>query len=881
VQTAVGPRAPTKLRRDYRPPRHWIDTVDLRFELSPTETRVEACLAIRRNPDSEPGPLELHGEHLRLERIEVDGRPLSEGQFGLTDDGLTIDDLPDRCEVRTVVTIDPEHNTTLSGLYRSSGNYCTQCEAEGFRRITYFADRPDVMATYRTTIVADPESCPVMLSNGNRVEQGTLDDGRHWVRWEDPFKKPSYLFALVAGRLQAHRGRFTTRSGREVELEIWVEPQNIDKCEHALRSLQRAMKWDEETFGLEYDLDIYMVVAVNDFNMGAMENKGLNVFNSKYVLARPDTATDDDYEGIEAVIAHEYFHNWTGNRVTCRDWFQLTLKEGLTVFRDQQFTADMTSAAVKRINDVRLLRSAQFEEDAGPMSHPIRPESYVEMNNFYTATVYIKGAEIVRLYHALLGQDGFRRGMDLYFERHDGQAVTCDDFRRAMADANGVDLDRMDRWYSQSGTPTVSATGHHDPASRSYTLTLEQRPPEGRTAWLPVPIPVRLSLLSEDGQPFAVARDGATAQPEHLVLLDDWTTEVRFTDVPARPHLSLLRGFSAPVRLEERVGLDELAFRFGRDDDPFNRWDAGQRLFEDVLLRMVERGEHDPARVDARLLQAFGDMLEAPNQDGSLMALAMQLPSERTLSQKIRDVDPTRIYEARRAVQLALAHTFGSELEALYDRNASREPYRLDRSAINRRRLANTAMALLATSGSPSSLSRAAEQFDRADNMTDAEAALYALSDHAGPERERCLSAFYERWSAEPLVVDKWFTVQALSRHADTLDRMESLVQHSAFSLKNPNRVRALVGAFAAGNPVRFHDPSGRGYALLERIVLELDGSNPQVASRMVSNFNSWRRFEPNRRSQMEDALERIRQRARSKDVTEIVDKALAPAPAP
>ncbi|MEM6861809.1 MAG: aminopeptidase N [Myxococcota bacterium] len=864
-----------KYRKDYQPPRHWVDSVDLRFELSPSATLVTSTMEVRRNEGREDGPLELDGENLELRSISVDGELLPPQRYTQTKEQLLVRDPPERFTLQTQVEIAPDANTSLSGLYVSNGNFCTQCEAEGFRRITFFPDRPDVMAKYTTTIVGDAKALPVMLSNGNRVEEGVLDDGRSWVRWEDPFKKPSYLFALVAGNLRAHSGHFTTHSGRQVRLEVWVEPQNIDKCEHALRSLQKSMKWDEEVFGLEYDLDIYMIVAVGDFNMGAMENKGLNVFNSKYVLARPDTANDDDYEGIEAVIAHEYFHNWTGNRVTCRDWFQLTLKEGLTVYRDQRFTADQTSAAVKRIHDVRMLRAAQFEEDAGPMAHPIRPEAYVEMNNFYTATVYIKGAEIVRLYERILGRDGFRKGMDLYFERHDGQAVTCDDFRQAMGDANETDLSQMDAWYRQAGTPRVSVRKEwKDHALHLYLR--QSRPSDALPSFEPVPIPVTTALLGPDG-PVSFRVEGETLPRERDTEATLMLTQAEQSFVLRGPKLepipSLLRNFSAPVHLDEEVGAESLAFRFAKDDDPFNRWEAGQRLFEQVLLRAI-KGEDDEPEIDPRFIEAYGEMLDADGIDGSLRALAMQPPSERTLAQKLSDVDPARVHHMRRRVQLALVKAHRRPLEALYEGRSWSTA--LDGPAVAERRVANTALGLLSVAGTDTDVKRAAIQFERAETMTDTEAALYALTDHEGADRDEALARFHARWKEEPLVVDKWFTVQALSRSANALDRIEQLLEHPDFSLRNPNRVRSLVGAFAAANPLRFHDLSGRGYGILEKTVLELDSLNPQVASRMVSSFNSYRRHEAQRRGLMRQCLERIAEKASSKDVGEIVGKALA-----
>ncbi|MGF1511227.1 MAG: aminopeptidase N [Myxococcota bacterium] len=880
MKTDLPARSEPKFRKDYQPPRYLVDRVDLSFELSPSNTRVECILQIRRNPIRQAGPLELDGEALELLSLSIDDWTLSTSEYSLSEDRLVIEEVPDQFSLRSVVRIDPESNTSFTGLYRSSGNFCTQCEAEGFRRITFFPDRPDVLSTYTTTIIADPTVCPVMLSNGNKVGGGSLDDGRHWVRWEDPFRKPSYLFALVAGDLRAARGTFTTRSGREVQLEVWVEPRNLDKCAHALRSLQRAMKWDEDVFGLEYDLDVYMIVAVNDFNMGAMENKGLNIFNSKYVLAKSESATDTDFENIEAVIAHEYFHNWTGNRVTCRDWFQLTLKEGLTVFRDQQFTADMTSSAVKRIHDVRALRAIQFEEDAGPMKHPIRPDSYVEMNNFYTSTVYNKGAEVVRLFHTMLGQEGFRRGLDLYFRRHDGQAVTCDDFRMAMADANQLDLSRMERWYRQAGTPGLRVESAWDPSTHETSVTMTQRAPEGATDWEPVPIPVRSQFLSSEGRPLTARLrnpDGSLTEPcsEHMLLLEESTQAFAFRDVPSDARLSVLRGFSAPVRLEDAEDLEDLAFRFAHEDDPFNKWDAGQRMFESALLRMIQRRGVSPELVEPSVTSAFGEMLSDGRLDPSLKALAIQLPPERTLAQRLTEVDPDVVHAARRAVQLALLDAFRPRLEELYDEHRSREPYRFDQASVARRRLAQAALGLLSVGGTPNDLARAHSQFRSADNMTDAEGALFALADHECAERDACLSDFYARWSEEPLVVDKWFAVQASSRAPGTLDKVEALFDHTAFSLRNPNRVRSLVGTFAV-NALRFHDASGRGYAFVERAVSALDRTNPQVASRLVSSFNSYRRYESGRRELMKACLERIAERAASKDVTEIVTKALS-----
>ena len=876
-------------RKDYRSPDYWIDTVDLEFDLGAEETRVRCTLTIRRREDvvGDAPPLVLVGEDLECLGVWLDGEALPASGYHAGDDGLRIDSPPARFRLETLVRINPQANTRLSGLYCTSGNFCTQCEAMGFRRITYFLDRPDVMARYTTTIVADKTTCPVMLSNGNRVEEEDLDNGRHRVRWEDPFPKPSYLFALVAGDLSAHRGSFTTRGGRKVELEIWVEPQNIERCEHALESLKRAMAWDEEVFGLEYDLDIYMVVAVNDFNMGAMENKGLNVFNSKYVLALPETATDGDYEGVERVIGHEYFHNWTGNRVTCRDWFQLTLKEGLTVFRDQQFGADMTSAAVTRIEDVKLLRAAQFSEDAGPMAHPIRPESYISMDNFYTSTVYNKGAEVIRMYHTLLGSEGFRRGMDLYFERHDGEAVTCDDFRDAMATAGGRNLDQFGRWYNQAGTPLVEAEGSFEAKTGRYSLTLKQSYPDadrssakGETREV-LHIPVAVGLLDSEGGDLALELEGepvAAEGPTRILELTEAEQTFSFRGLPERPVASLLRGFSAPVRFKMKRSREELAFLMGRDSDPFNRWDAGQQLATDLLLELA-RGTAPSGALDLDPLyaDAFGRVLEDPQLDGSLKALALTLPGEKVLGQEMETIDPDALHRARESMREALASQHGEALEAAYTTNVAEGPYSNDKRAIHRRRLKNCALAYWMTGGSEAALAAAADQLRSADNMSDAEAALAVLADTVSDARDEGLASFYARWSDDPLVVDKWFAIQAGSRRSDTFEQVLALAGHAAFSLKNPNRVRALVGTFCSANPVHFNRPDGGGYRFLADKVIELDPLNPQAAARMVSIFNPWRRYDAGRQALMQAELERIGERpGLSKDVFEIVTRALA-----
>ncbi len=877
-------------RRDYSPPPFWITEVELEFDLAPRETLVTAKLSLERNKSQVGVPLELDGENLRLRSLAIDGQIVDSDGYEVTDEKLIFRrELPDRFQLETVVEIAPVENKALYGLYQSAGNFCTQCEALGFRKITYFLDRPDVLARYRVTIRADREQCPVVLSNGNRIEQRGLSDGRHEVVWQDPFPKPSYLFALVAGNLSCHRGTFVTQSGRDVALEIWVEPENIHCCEHALRSLQKSMKWDEETFGLEYDLDIYMIVAVNDFNMGAMENKGLNIFNSKYVCASPETATDDDYLGVEAVIAHEYFHNWTGNRVTCRDWFQLTLKEGLTVFRDQQFTADQTSAAVKRIDDVISLRSRQFPEDAGPMSHPIRPESYISMDNFYTATVYDKGAEIIRIYHTLLGADGFRRGMDLYFERHDGDAVTCDDFRAAMADANDVVLAGLDRWYSQPGTPTLTVSSEWHEGLGRFTLTCQQSYPAlsdkipaaaDRTA---VPIPIAVGLLDAQGRSLPVVLDGdsdqETAESTRVVLLEDQQASFTFTGLSGRPIPSVLRQFSAPVNLKIERSNETLAFLMAHDNDSFTQWDAAQTLASNVILdltRQVQQGESLSAPSHFR--DAFGKLLDDTSLDGSFQSLLITLPNERVLGQQMETCDPDSLHTAREFVRRELAVTHEEKLKALYHDLSATDHYSLDQSSINDRRMKNTVLAYLAMLDASEAkiMSLVSDQFCNADNMTDSQAALWILVNLPGEVRDAAIESFYQRWNSNPLVLDKWFTLQAMSKRTDTIHRVVELTSHSDFGLENPNRVRALLGAFTQ-NQVRFHRADGAGYTLLTDFVLKIDGHNPQLAARLIAALNDYRRFDEQRQMLMRAQLERIsRHDGLSKDVREIVDRALS-----
>ena len=859
--------------QDYTPPAFLIDGVEMYVRLEQHKTTVITTLQMRRNPHATAdGPLVLDGEQLKLNWVSLDNAVLADDAYSVDDKTLTIHQTPQQFTVQTEVEIHPENNTSLEGLYKSSGNFCTQCEAQGFRKITYYLDRPDVMSEFTTTVEADREKYPVLLSNGNPVERGQLDDGHHFVRWHDPFKKPAYLFALVAGDLAVNEDSFTTKSGREVKLQIYTEAHNADKTGHAMASLKKAMRWDEDTYGLEYDLDIYMIVAVDDFNMGAMENKGLNIFNSKYVLARPDTATDQAYLGIEGVIAHEYFHNWTGNRVTCRDWFQLSLKEGLTVFRDQSFTADMNSAAVKRIEDVRILRTHQFAEDASPMAHPVRPQEYQEINNFYTVTVYNKGAEVVRMYQTLLGREGFRKGMDLYFQRHDGQAVTTDDFRRAMADANDVNLDQFQRWYDQAGTPELHVTDEWDEESGNYTLKFRQTcpPTPGQDKKEPFLIPVKVALLGKEGK---LLRGG-----ENLLTITEAEQSFTCTEISEKPVPSLLRGFSAPVKLHYDYSDRDLSFLMAHDTDAFNRWDAAQTLAMRTLLALLEdpdAGRQSPAF--AHLSDAVGKLLRDESSDPALIAEALVLPSEAYVSEQLDVVDPDAVHQARELLREHLAHQHADAWMAAYQRNQTPGAYVVTPADMGRRRLKNIALAYLTTLNTSAMRTLAQNQFNRADNMTDSMGAMSALAALASRERERVLGAFEKRWQGDPLVMDAWFSIQATSPLPETLDTVKKLMQHELFQITNPNKVRALIGAFAHGNPVGFHRPDGSGYQFIADRVLELDPMNPQVASRLAKAFTRWKRYDKKRQKLMKQQLQRMRdQQGLSPDVFEIVDKSLA-----
>ena len=871
-------------RADYTPPPFFVDSIELRLELDPVATRVSSRLRCRANPQARAtSTLVLNGERLELAGVRLQGVALDSSRYHHDGSLLTIRDVPDAFTVEVDTVINPRDNTALEGLYLSSGNYCTQCEAEGFRRITCFPDRPDVMSVYTTTIVADRDACPVLLSNGNPVDSGVLDDGRHWVTWHDPFPKPCYLFALVAGDLVRISDSFRTMSGREVALHIYVEERNREKCAHAMESLKKAMRWDEQVYGREYDLDIYMIVAVDDFNMGAMENKGLNIFNSKYVLARPETATDADYEGIEGVIGHEYFHNWTGNRITCRDWFQLSLKEGLTVFRDQEFSSDMGSRPVKRIHDVNVIRTFQFREDAGPMAHPVRPDSFVEINNFYTLTVYNKGAEVIRMIHTLLGADGFRRGMDLYFERHDGQAVTCDDFVQAMEDANNADLAIFRRWYDQAGTPVLSVRQQYDAAQQELRLTLGQScpPTPGQPDKQPFCIPVRIGLLDSRGREMAFAVHGREDAGD-LLVLEEAEQEFRLTGVRERPVLSLLRNFSAPVRVDRRLDDDELAFLMAHDTDPFNRWDAGQQLAMNSLLKGIrawQQGREES--FPAAFARAFARLLNDADSDPAFLALALTLPAESWIGQQMAVVDPDAIFVVRQGFRHDLGRSLRQDFLARYQNLATDAAYVYTAAEAGRRSLRNCCLSYLLavrrnSRADADMLALGRRQYLESDNMTDRFAALAAVVHADRALADELLADFYKRFRDDPLVVDKWFMLQATCSLPGTLERVRALTGHPDFTLKNPNRVRSLIGAFCSANQWQFHAADGSGYRFLADHVLELDAINPQIAARLLTPLTMLKRYDAGRRELMREQLRRIAARpGLSDDVAEIVGRSL------
>ncbi|MGQ0590027.1 MAG: aminopeptidase N [Sphingosinicella sp.] len=854
-----APAAPRAiLREDYRPPDWQIPEISLEFELGAERTRVCATLNVARN-GTHDRPLRLDAEALEVKALTIDGSP---AKWTRDDDALIVPLSGDLATVATEVEISPRANTQLMGLYESGGMLCTQCEAEGFRRITPFLDRPDVLSRYKVKLIADKARFPVLLANGDPVASGDLDDGRHWAEWHDPFPKPCYLFALVAGDLVVNRDRFVTRSGREVELGIWVRDGDLARTEHAMASLKAAMKWDEEVFGREYDLAVFNIVAVADFNFGAMENKGLNIFNSRYILADPDIATDADYDAIAGVVAHEYFHNWSGNRVTCRDWFQLSLKEGFTVFRDQQFSADMGSRAVKRIEDVRMLRAAQFPEDSGPLAHPVRPDSYMEISNFYTATVYNKGAELIRMIHTILGPEAFRAGCDLYFDRHDGAAVTCEDFVLAMEEASGVDLSRFRLWYSQAGTPRVRAALARDGGGLTLKLSQEVPATPGQPVKQPMTIPLKLALLNGE--------TGAAAG-ERLFLFDRSEAEVPFDNAPAYPVLSINRDFSAPIILETDRGAADLAFLSARDDDPFARYEAMQQLMLDTLTAAAREGvaDHEP------VVEAVRRTLMDQALDPAFVAEVVLLPSEAFIGDHMETVDPEAIHAAREALRADLGRRLAELWRGAYAAHVANR-YAYNPAAKGARRLRTIALGYILASGAEDGAWLAMSQYDEADNMTDRQGALGVLVNTETPERGEALQKFYDRYRQNALVIDKWFSAQALATRADTPERVEGLARHRDFTLANPNRLRALVGAFSV-NQRAFHDASGRGYAFLAETILAVDKLNPQTAAKLVPPLGRWRRFDEKRAGLMRAALERIvAAPGLSKDVFEQASKSLA-----
>jgi aminopeptidase N len=873
----------TKHLKDYAPPDYLIDAVTLDIRLAPKAARILSTLKMRTNSEAatDGPPLVLDGEALTLERIVLDGEELAAGDYTLSAGKLTIPHVPAEPFTLEITTLcDPEANTELSGLYRSQGTYCTQCEPEGFRRITYFIDRPDILAVYTVRTEAGPDT-PVLLSNGNPVKKGGVPGtDRHYAVWHDPFPKPSYLFALVGGDLASIHDTFKTASGREVALAIYVEHGKEDRCAWAMESLKRSMRWDEERFGLEYDLDVFNIVAVSDFNMGAMENKGLNIFNDKLVLARPDTASDADYASIESVIAHEYFHNWTGDRVTCRDWFQLCLKEGLTVFRDQEFTEDVRMGPVMRIITARLLKSHQFPEDAGPLAHPVRPGSYIEINNFYTSTVYEKGAEVCRMLQTLLGRDTFRKGLELYFERHDGEAATVEDFVGAMADASGRDLSQFMLWYTQSGTPELACSLDYDAHAKTARLNVSQvvPPTPGQTSKEPMHIPLKVGLIGANGDELPLKLNGDTLS-DGLLEVTEREQSFEFHDVPAPPTPSLLRDFSAPVRLTTSLDADQIEFLMIHESDPFNRWQAAQ-TYAINLMTAAARNGHDTAPVTGteagRLAQSLATTVRDETLAPAYRAEGLKLPAESDVARELaRNVDTDAVHDARNALRATIGETIGDTLAEIYDTTAPRGSFSPDPKSAGSRSLRNATLDLLVATQRPEEIDRAMRHYREASNMTDAIMALSILSHLDVPARDEALDDFYGRWQDEPLVLDKWFAVQARAARPDCVDTVRALLNHPKFSLKNPNRVRALIGSFAQANPSGFNRADGEGYRLLASQALEIDRFNPHVAARLLGAFESWRTLEPGRQAHAKAALESLSDQKLSIDSFEIVSKTL------
>jgi len=878
--------------KNYQAPSYWVEETKLNFDLTDAFTRVTSHLrmALNKQQHADWVDMVLDGTDLTLEALKLGENDLIEEHYAIQGEQLVIPAKvlstmvqPDEAgyfELTVITRIKPHENTSLEGLYVSNGMYCTQCEAQGFRKITYYPDRPDVMSRFTTTIVADQKLFPCLLSNGNRMASGAADEGRHWATWEDPFKKPAYLFALVAGDLACQSDTYETASGRSVNIEVYVEPSDLDKVDYAIGALKRSMAWDEKVYGLEYDLSVYMIVAVSHFNMGAMENKGLNIFNTACVLAKPETTTDSRFERVEGVIAHEYFHNWSGNRVTCRDWFQLSLKEGFTVFRDQCFSADMGSEAIKRVEDVKLLRTHQFAEDAGPMAHPVRPDSYIEINNFYTVTVYEKGAEVVRMLHTLLGAEGFRQGSDLYFERHDGQAVTCEDFVSAMAEANAVDLSSFLPWYSQAGTPLVDVDAQYDKDNQTYTLTLRQSlaPSAANETTKPVLIPIKLALFSPEAQMMALTIEGKNLGQETVLRLEKSEQSFVFENVSEKPVPSLLRGFSAPVKLGTYLKPEDQAFLAKHDTDPFNRWEAMHQLICDALLAQVQEiDQGNTPNFPQLVFDSFEVVLNSQFDDLGEQAQLLALPSEAYLSELVQRISVQSIHDSLTALRTALAERFEEHFQSLYERHQSSEPYSPDPAQISQRKIKNLALRYLVASPKTQGQVLAKSQFDQADNMTDQFSALQALVYEQVSSSTEVLDRFYSQWSHESLVVDMWFSAQAVVPNAAVLSHVNQLLEHESFDWKSPNRIRSLIGTFARGNPTQFHQVSGAGYDFLVQMVSKLNATNPQIAARLLGPLTQWRRYDSERQEKMKAALLSLKaEPSLSSDVFEVVTKSLA-----
>ena len=859
--------------KDYQPPMYLIGNVKLHFELHESKTIVTSNLEVKLNKENNQSTkkLILDGQNLELLSVKLDGKTLSNSDYELDSEQLILSNIPNSCEIEIQTKINPEDNKALEGLYLSSGMFCTQCEAQGFRRITYFPDRPDVMSRYEVTLVGDKTKYPILLSNGNLIDNGDAEEGRHWATWQDPSLKPSYLFAVVAGDLFVKEDSFITMTGRKVLLQVFVEHENSHKCDHALISLKQAMKWDEDTYGREYDLDIYMIVAVNDFNMGAMENKGLNVFNASCVLASPDTATDADYYNIQSIIAHEYFHNWSGNRVTCRDWFQLSLKEGFTVFRDQEFSADLNSRAVKRIDDVNVLRNHQFAQDAGPMAHPIRPEHYIEISNFYTVTVYNKGAEVVRMIRNLVGNEGFRKGTDLYFERHDGQAVTTEDFVKAIEDANKVDLSQFQRWYSQAGTPELDVLGSYDEQNKTFTVEVKQNKD--------FHIPLQIGLIDERGKdiPLQLDTESSPSGKEIMLHIRNENETFTFVNISSKPVISINRGFTSPVKTQLTQDDNELAFIFSHDSDEFNRWNAGQDLAINTLLKMVKQIQDGQSlSLTQNIIAAYKNTLTHHELDKALIAQAMTLPSEGYLADQMDVVDVDSIHQARTFMRHELAKYLKSEFKMILEQGQSNAPYKFHADEMARRDLNQVCLSYLMTLQEQDMIEFCINQLDAANNMTDALSALSNISHYDTAFRQKSLDDFYDKWKHDTQVVEKWIAIQAGSDLPDVLDKVKALMEHESFTLTNPNKVRSLIGRFCAGNIAHFHNSDGSGYKFLADQVLSLDAMNPQVAARLIQTMSRWQRYDEDRQNLMKKQLERILDKNDlSKDVYEIVNRSL------